>query len=44
MMYLLPSCDVKGKNTRLVSVDGVGEVFDAEESLVGFGDWDVMEM
>ncbi len=30
--------------TRLVSVDGVGEVFDAEECLVGFGDWDVMEM
>jgi transketolase len=25
-------------------VDGVGEVFDAEECLVGFGGWDVMEM
>ena len=44
MMYLFAMLWREWECTRLVSVDGVGEVFDVEECLVGFGDWDVMEM
>jgi hypothetical protein len=28
---------------HLVGVDQVGEILNAEESFVGFGDWDVVE-
>ena len=37
-MYLLPFLGCEGECSRLIGVDGVGEVIDAEESLMGFGD------
>ncbi len=33
----------EGECSCLVSVDGVGEVINAGESLVGFGDWCLVE-